>query len=34
MAAKERPVEPADLDGSRSAEGDNALLLDRVRCTH
>jgi hypothetical protein len=33
MAAKELPVELADLDGSRSAKGDDGLLIDRVRCT-
>jgi hypothetical protein len=31
MAAKERPVELADLDGSRSAKGGTGLSIDRVR---
>jgi hypothetical protein len=34
MAAKERPVELADLDGSRSAKGDEGFSIHRVRCTH
>jgi hypothetical protein len=33
MVAKELPVELADRDGSRSAKGDDGLLIGRVRST-